>query len=572
MLLLLVACAPSPIGIPPESRRSSATTAEETLTRVIDNAITRKVKASDAAATDQFGYAVSAAGDVDDDGYDDLLVGAYADDDQGDGSGSAYVYLGSGIGVDRHQEQKILATDGAAGDLFGGAVSAAGDVDGDGYDDVVVGARGDDDVASGSGAVYVYYGIATGIDPSRESKLVWPSGAADDQLGISVAAAGDVDGDGYADIVAGASRPSGIGVAVVYFGGAAGMDSADHQVVQASDGAVGDEFGLDVGGAGDVDGDGYTDLVVGAWADDDDGTSSGSAYVDYGAAVGVDVGREDKLTATTAAGADYFGTSVAGAGDVNADGYDEIVVGAWGRGSSGSAFVYAGSPSGVGAEAELSSGSWGSGDYVGRDVAAAGDVDGDGYADVLLGACNHSDYFQGAAFLHPGGPAGIDAGRTVLITGPATRDYEYFGWAVAGAMDVNADGYDDVGIGAWGDDDDGDASGSVSMYHGCVDVDHDGACDDAACPDNDRDGSCDDADCDDANRRTFPGAVEVCNTIDDDCDGSVDEGGRVVAFRDADGDGFGNSTFRIVQCVLFPGWSTTAGDCDDTDPAIGLCP
>jgi hypothetical protein len=163
-----------------------------------------KLIASDSAEDDSFGVSVASAGDVDGDGYDDVIVGSYRDDDRGDGAGAAYVYLGTASGVDPASESKLIALDGHEGANFGVSVGGGGDVDGDGYDDVVVGAYKDDGQGSSAGAAYVYFGSAAGIDPLSMRKLMASTGSSSDYFGRSVTVAGDVDGDGYDDLAVGA--------------------------------------------------------------------------------------------------------------------------------------------------------------------------------------------------------------------------------------------------------------------------------------------------------------------------------------------------------------------------------
>ena len=150
------------------------------------------------AADDQFGFSVSTAGDVNGDGYSDIIVGARSNDAGGTDAGRAYIYFG-GTSIDNIAD--VIMTGEAAGDQFGISVSTAGDVNGDGYSDVIVGARSNDAGGSNAGRSYIYFG---GTSMDNTADVIMTGEAAFDNFGISVSTAGDVNGDGYSDVIVGA--------------------------------------------------------------------------------------------------------------------------------------------------------------------------------------------------------------------------------------------------------------------------------------------------------------------------------------------------------------------------------
>jgi hypothetical protein len=369
-------------------------------------------------ANGSFGGAVASAGDVNGDGYADAIVGSVGPMGS---PGKAYVYLGGPSGLSSTQEPIVLTgPDGPVGE-FGAAVASAGDVDGDGYGDIIVGASG---VMGNMGRAYVYRGgpFAFAMPPIV---LVGPDGGF---FGISVAGAGDVNGDGFADIVIGAAAATDSGRAYVYFGSPSGFPSAQSPtVLMGSDGSNGD-FGISVASAGDVNGDGYADLVVGA---DGELTATGRAYVFTGSELGVDPLHPIIFTGLDGV-VGHFGDSVASAGDLNGDGYSEFVVGApEAMAGNGRTYVYPGSASGLSAQQPLTL-TGPDGGAFGRPVANLGDINGDGYNDIAVGALSSAV----RVYIYLGTASGVSSSQQPVTFTAPDGSGSLFGISVACAGDL----------------------------------------------------------------------------------------------------------------------------------------
>jgi hypothetical protein len=300
-------------------------------------------------AADNSGWSVASAGDVNGDGRADFLIGAYGDDDGGDTAGQTYLILGRAAadwGMDfdlSNADASFWGEDGS--DYSGWSVASAGDVNGDGRADFLIGAYGDDDGGIGAGQTYLILGRAAadwgmGFDLSNADASFWGEDAID-HAGYSVASAGDVNGDGRADFLIGAwgDEDGGVEAGQTYLilGRAAADWGMDFDLSNADasfwgeDG--GDYSGLSVASAGDVNGDGRADFLIGAYRDEDGGGEAGQTYLILGRAA-ADWGMDFDLSNADASfwgedGGDYSGWSVASAGDVNGDGCDDFLIGAY---------------------------------------------------------------------------------------------------------------------------------------------------------------------------------------------------------------------------------------------------
>ncbi|MCY7363599.1 MAG: integrin alpha, partial [Ignavibacteria bacterium] len=375
-----------------------------------------------------FGYSVSSAGDMNGDGFSDVIVGSYG---YTSSTGRAFVYLGGAIlnsGID------LTLTGETTSSSFGTSVSKAGDINGDGYSDIIVGAP---NINTFTGKVYVYYGNSV-IDNTAD--FTFSGEATGSYFGISVANAGDIDGDSYSDLIIGASNK----VKAYVFRGGPGMDNIPDKIFNGED--IGDRFGYSVSSAGDINGDGISDLIVGDYLNDNNGNNSGRAYVYINSNTGNDI-EDITFINPTGITNEAFGFQVASAGDVNGDGYKDIIVGAAFAtvNDTGKAYIYYGgvytdgTPD-VTLKGEVSSSSFG------YSVSGAGDINGDGYDDVIVGAYNYNAS-TGRVYIYKGG-ASMDNIADGRMTGESTLSS--FGYSVSEAGDVNADGYSDFLIGAYG--------------------------------------------------------------------------------------------------------------------------
>ena len=331
---------------------------------------------------DEFGRSVSAAGDVNSDGYADVIIGAAHNDAVGENAGRVYVYSG----LDG-QVLHILDGENTA-DLFGRRVSSAGDANGDGFADFLVGAPGNDDVAIGAGKAYIYSGKTGKIIHTFVGENEY------DEFGRILSFAGDVDADGFGDVIIGAWKYSGLlemgGRAYVYSG-------RTGAVIHVFDGeAVGDYLGRAVSSAGDVNNDGYDDLLLGTPFNDEAGPGAGKVYVfsgKTGSALYTFTGKAEHLG---------LGISVSSVGDINGDGYDDVAAGAYRSLSPdinlGSSYIYSGKDGHIvmSFEGERKY------DAYGQAIAGAGDVNGDGLADIIVGAFNHDVIGSGTFYANGG--------------------------------------------------------------------------------------------------------------------------------------------------------------------------
>lgn len=367
---------------------------------------------------EHLGYSVSRAGDLDGDGVQDLIAGAPYSSLGVTVGGIARAYSG--------RTGSVLHTwlGSTPGTLFGWSVSAAGDANNDGVDDVAIGEPG----TSPAGKVHVYSGGTYAL-------IVTRTGLAGENNGMSVGGGLDVNLDGYDDVIAGAT--SGNGKVRVYTGNPATLMTT---IWTWTGDASADFFGRAAASAGDLDNDGFGDVVVGAPLNDVNGSGAGQVRAFSGRTGGTPL----IWTWYGDSGADGLGESVAGAGDVDGDGWDDVIAGAPYDDDLGAerglARIWSGRTGSVIRTLH--------GDvdwlYFGTSVAGLGDVDGDGKSEVAVGGTHGGGvYFWGAVRVF----SGATGGELYTVYGDALDAYE-LGFSAAHAGDVNGDGRGDLIVGA----------------------------------------------------------------------------------------------------------------------------
>jgi hypothetical protein len=429
------------------------------------------------SSQDEFGYSVASAGDFNGDGLDDVIIGAYKDSSLFPSVGSAYIFLGG----NSLANPDIVFRGQKAGDWFGYSVSSAGDFNGDGKDDIIIGAPHHDYQGTNSGSAYIFFGNQNGIivDPNINADIVLHGRNSGDQFGISVSHAGNFNGDAWEDVIVGAwmddKKDIDAGSASIFFGGVRPDAIAD---VEFYGQGPQDFFGVSVSSAGDFDGDGKGDVIIGAYYDDNNGSASGTAYIFYGGKTGSFANPDNEADSVFIGKNpnDRFGYSVSSAGDFNGDGKDDVVVGAWGNDNngtdSGRAYIFFGEKAGTYNDPDTTADLVISGqsprNRFGFSVSSAGDFNGDGLDDVIIGAFrdDNNGIQSGSAFIFFGGQTGTlnnpDTQADVVLYGRDEKDF--FGISVSSAGDFNGDGIDEIIVGAHKDDNNSTGSGSAFIF------------------------------------------------------------------------------------------------------------
>ena len=483
------------------------------------------VISSDYENNETFSITLDGAGDLNGDGIPDAIIGDCGRYAIGE---AAYVFYGTPCAT--FDETIILhPPDEITSSLYGWKTVGNVDINGDGFDDIAI---SDPWVGISMGTIHIYYGIKTGLKLTPHS--IYEEDHVDGySFGWDLDSAGDINGDGFADLISGGTYQydTSAGAVFLLYGSASGI--VEQQRVEPSDGIVDDDYGRIVSGGGDINADGFSDILVASESRD---TATfphvGAAYVHYGSASGI-IG-EDILVASDIAAVDVFASALSFAGDIDNDGYDDLVIGSpfddsvasW----SGSIYVYYGSVTGISSREDNRYAPDGVyGDWFGNGVWDAGDIDNDSYSDVMVYSRDQL-YSSNAGYIFYGSSSGL-SWEHHKIKSPDPSSSEGFMHSFASVGDLTGDGFGEFLIGG----------GSTRAYLFTAAPEGTVIPDIEECEDQDGDGSLAYDDCNDEDASIHPGAEEVCgDNIDNNCDGFG------TAQDDEDSDGLSSLREAII--------------------------
>ena len=446
------------------------------------------------AVEDQNGTSVSFVGDVNGDGYEDFITSAqFSNTSNGSDTGKTYLIFGkaSGWAMDTPLSTADASFIGeVAVDRSGWSAAGVGDVNSDGFDDFVIGAPGNDANGSASGQAYLILGKASGWTQNTNlsaSSASFIGEGAQYQAGQKISAVGDVNGDGFDDFLIAGPRATGgitwIGETYLILGKASGW-AMDTSLATSDASFIGETLGggsgVALSGVGDVNNDGFDDFLLGAPCITAACTGPGEAYLILGKASGWAMNTSLSTANASFVGevaVDAAGASVSGVGDVNRDGFDDFLIAARlndeGGSNIGQTYLIFGKASGWAMDTNLSTANASfigeaAGDENGTSVSSAGDVNNDGFDDFLISSLlnNAGGALSGKTYLVLGKASGwamdtnLSASNATFIAETAG---DRSGYSLSSAGDVNADGFDDLLIGATYNDAGGSNAGKTYL-------------------------------------------------------------------------------------------------------------